>query len=173
MDETQDPTMGFPVEDASSALISNSGLSGWNSETSYSFSLDVLDNLVILDDVDLSVSNYADSLGNQGATSNYEDMFDISIVTGVVEYASDGHLVVYPNPLFSGEDMRIRSDIALADVEIKIFDALGKKVLEQRIGDIDHESIQIPTRDLHAGSYLVQLQGREDIISVQILIMGR
>lgn len=107
-------------------------------------------------------SNAALVAGNWTATPvTHTTIADACFGIGVNELSTDATLLLYPNPV--KDNIIISSELAVA--EIKVFDAMGKLVLDLR--ELNTGEIKINTSAFKNGIYSIQLVSDKKIITAK------
>lgn len=78
---------------------------------------------------------------------------------------SGGTIAVYPNPF--GNELVISPDFDHRGIECKVFDALGKMVLEFSVSEGQRE-VHVPTTQLAAGTYFLRMDSEGERVSIPI-----
>lgn len=161
-DEAMDPAMVpdvyFPVENPlTNTLTMDSSASGWINASTYQVIFNVDSALNTLINIDVNSSPARDTAGNMGTGLLTPNLFSIIINTGfgTGERSFDDLLIFYPNPVQSGESARLIVPFAESNWQVSIFDVRGSEVARLQ-GAAGAEAIDVPSRDLEPGLYLLE-----------------
>ena len=160
MDASIRPNVYFPVENPLAVTLSpDSASSAWIGADTYRFVFDVDSALNTLINIDVNSSPVIDTAGNMGTGLLSPDLFSIIINTGfsIGEQSLENVLIFYPNPLPVEQTARLMVPEALSNWRVRIYDVRGVQVAEYR-GKEAHGVIDIPSRGLLPGSYLLQYE---------------
>ncbi len=76
---------------------------------------------------------------------------------------------VYPNPLLIGQDLNIKSDIAISNVEI--LDIIGKQIKLQESDNFDTKEMSIRLEQCKQGVYIVKIQFQSGEYAIKKLLV--
>jgi hypothetical protein len=89
------------------------------------------------------------------------------IVTGVSEHEKQQELLVYPNPVRTGNTVRVK--LPFANGIVKVFNSLGKEVMMIKCNN--ENEVRLNINDMPAGLYLIQLAGENGNIPRMKLVV--
>jgi hypothetical protein len=173
-DEAMNPSAApfflFPAENPLSAIAPNTGASGWLNSTTYQAVYDVNDVLFSLNDIDVVLTGSVDLAGNLLVQTTYADFFDINITGVSIEEREFANLNVYPNPVQSGQLVRIRPEGAKIN-EVQIISANGALIALNQSQSQQNEVILIETAGLSSGIYLIRLLGDKEVSTLRLQVI--
>ncbi len=167
MDNSITPTVTFPEENPTSSITLNE--EEWIGST-YRIRYNVNEELTPLPYIDISITNASDSQGNQMNGLDMIDYFSIDLDTYLsIEELELNQLMVFPNPVFQGENISILLENIQA-YEINVYDSLGKLV---RCNSelTENNKAEFSSAEFTAGNYFIKLISQNDQKVYRIQVM--
>ena len=153
MDQSSAPDITFTP----AVPLTLSATSGWDSDFTYTARYDVAVGEAVISDISVSVGNAAaDAAGNPMIAANYESVFSIDITNNVSDLAGLKSWTAYPNPVISGQDIRLNIPAEVSDARVMIFDGQGKLVADYNYAGNNNPMI-VTTAGWSEGMYMVRL----------------
>ncbi|MDZ4752301.1 MAG: T9SS type A sorting domain-containing protein [Flavobacteriales bacterium] len=154
MNESDNPSLSFPVEDPSATL--NASGSDWLTAATFEANYTVEGEVLQLLNIDVNVASATDEAGNSVEGVTLVDFFDINAVVSVSELTS-GSLSMYPNPVSSGNQVILSWADMPSKFSLRIFNTMGKEV--EVLSNVNNQGniITIDTAGLASGMYFVSL----------------
>jgi Secretion system C-terminal sorting domain len=159
MDENLTPALSFPVENPT-ALTYIGG--SWLNSTTYQTNYSVPTSLTSLADIDVAVAgNATDAAGNPGTMTTYTNFFSINVIVNVQEVSSENPIVVYPNPVGTGNNLNIEMDHIPDNLSIDIYNSTGQLIQSFGEKDMAGNKVVVSTSNLSNGMYIVRVNSDE------------
>jgi hypothetical protein len=160
------PNFDFPVE-MPVGLSLNADNSYWINNTTYLASYDVANEIELLADIDVEISNLEDLAGNPAENVYFEDYFSINIPVGTNEIPEEfQNILVFPNPTNVGNDLNIHFQEIPQDVQIRMYDVTGKLI--QSLENVNDSKVEWPTKDLNSGIYFLHFISPNGQMAVKV-----
>ena len=126
MDQTAAPEITFtpsvPLTESSSS---------WDSDFSYTARYDVAAGEALISNITITASTTArDLAGNLMFAYDEVDAFGIDILNNITGMTGLTSWTAYPNPVISGQDIRLNIPADVSDARVMIFDGQGKLVAD-------------------------------------------
>lgn len=99
------------------------------------------------------------------------DLSSSAFITSVNDITKENLLEVFPNPASEVVYLKLLLE-ETQDVQISIFDVQGHLLNTRKFDNVSRETIEVPVRDLPAGTYLVRL-ATPNGINVRQIVVGR
>lgn len=154
MDMTIDPVISFPNEDPTGTLTFNqvNWLSPYACEVSFNMDNDV----VVIEDIDVSIEGATDAAGNELNAFTEVDFFDINTTISVDEIGDLSLFTIYPNPALGGQLITIEWESAQT-AQLAIYNMLGELVVSEQNLPAGRQVRRFEAQNLAAGMYLVSV----------------
>jgi len=132
--------------------------SEWLNASTFRSSYDVANIEASVPSVDVSVSEARDLAGNALQAASLESFFTIDLQeVGLDEVLSGAVLTVFPNPLSSGQPLRLLAGKDLQDVDFAVFNTLGAIEHKAHLGSIVRGVHTLDLPELASGVYHIRL----------------
>lgn len=152
MDQTAAPEITFtpsvPLTESSSS---------WDSDFSYTARYDVAAGEALISNITITASTTArDLAGNLMFAYDEVDAFGIDILNNITGMTGLTSWTAYPNPVISGQDIRLNIPADVSDARVMIFDGQGKLVADYNYAGNNNPMI-VTTAGWSEGMYMVRL----------------
>jgi hypothetical protein len=169
MDDSMTPDFGFPVENPlANTLTWNEGASEWINASTYVAKYDVADNEETLEDIDVSIDDLTDFVGNLQVDIAVADHFDINTFTVGVQETDLSLMSVFPNPVTSGSDVTVVLENMPQVVTLQVYNLNGQVMIAQREVQTENDRIIVSTANMAAGMYFVHIHSDEGQVVMQL-----
>lgn len=167
MDQAGVADFSFPVEDPlANTLTFAQG--EWINTTTYRAEYTMEDNEETLEDIDVSIADLADWVGNGQVDVEVADHFDINTFTvGIAENAEAG-MSVYPNPVIAGGIVTVQLAEMAGVVTMQVYDVNGKIAVAEQEVTPEGDRIELSTDNFAAGLYFVHVWDADQQIVMQL-----
>jgi len=172
MDVSQTPQIEFPEEDPSPAITFNAAASEWINNTTYIAKYDVATGIIeYIEDVDTRIQSASDLAGNPMIVLDEIDFFDISVdwtTTDISEVQSGQGVLVFPNPINSGDQLNIELENA-DQFAVRVYSLEGKE-MSVNVLDSSNQKMLLSTSGWSAGVYAVHLSNGSEQTVLRVIV---
>lgn len=152
MNTSVDPVISF--NPAASAL-NLTGASAWDSDYTYIARYDVaVSSLADITGIDITVDDATDAAGNPVTAADFADEFNTIALS--ISNAEIPGVMMYPNPVISGAEVRLNLPTGMDQGEIAVYDGFGKLVYS-RTAVMGGQQLAIETNNWATGMYAVRV----------------
>lgn len=172
MKTDQAPVYALDAEsDLSEVLAVNNALSSWENSFTYHSFFDVAEGAeVFIPEVEVLLTNAFDMAGNPAVPLAQPNFFAVDL--GTLSTAHTGAfsgVSLYPNPISSGDALRLSTDTEMRDITFALFDLKGTIVMQKAIPHFYEGVHQITPPALAPGIYFGKLQSADGSTTFKVV----
>lgn len=165
------PNLFFPNHtEVENFLVKNNNLSLWLNSSTVKLTYSMSSEAVNISDIDIEMQEAFDIAGNKLENSLSNQFFSIDFEPlNINEIGLLEGLFVYPNPIYSYQNLKIKTDGLHGNIEAQFYNTLGQLVSKQD-RQISSNEVEFSMSSLSSGVYIVKFKYEYFSKKVKILI---